>query len=282
MRPTRRATASARNGVSGPKRSSQARAASAALLVALAFWGAPARAQADAAAIPGYLAVARELVQNTKPDDNRYNLGGQFISFPGDSPSGRYAVRADCSGFLLAIFERAGYTTRSRMEYLPSSSRKRTRPAAQDFVHSIEAEKGFTRIRDVRQVKPGDLLAHAMLNVEDQKQTGTTGHVFLIDSPLRPIAPRAPLVSGTRQFEVAVIDANDEHLGADDTRLADPARRVTGLGRGTIRLYVDGDGTLVGWARTFRDTRRFFSYDPRFPSDTRLRKAAVGRPAAAP
>ena len=249
------------------------------LAAPLLLWGPPARAQSEPAEVPRYLALARELVANTKPEDNRYSLGSQFISFPGDLFSSKHAVRADCSGFLLAIFDRARYSTQWRMEYLPSP-RRRTRPAAEDFVHSIENEKGFARIRDARNVRPGDLLAHAMLNAEDQRQTGTTGHVFLIDSAARRIEPRAPQVAGTEQYEIAVIDSNEEHVGEDDTRLADRAHKVKGLGRGTIRIYVDASGELVGWARTFRNTRRFFSYDPRFPSDTKPRKAAIGRPLA--
>jgi hypothetical protein len=217
--------------------------------LALALWALLASAQT--ADVPKHLAIARELVTNIAPENDHYHLGGQSISMPGDLFSNKYAMTADCSGFLLAVFDRAGYTTRSKMLYLKSSiSRKR----------------------------PGDLLAHAMLNVEDQKQTSTTGHVFLVNSVPREITPRKPLVEGTRQYEVSIIDSNEEHVGADDTRLKDPANKLTGLGTGTIRLYADANGELVGWARTFTGSNRFFSYSPQFPSDTKLRKAAIGRP----
>jgi hypothetical protein len=129
-------------------------------------------------------------------------------------------------------------------------------------------------------MKPGDLLAHAMLDKEVQKQTGTTGHVFLINSAPKPIGSKRPLVAGTRQFEVSIIDSNEEHVGSDDSRLARPSNKITGLGKGTIRLYADASGELVGWARTFPNSNRFFSYSPKFPSDTKLRKAAIGRPVA--
>jgi hypothetical protein len=119
-----------------------------------------------------------------------------------------------------------------------------------------------------------------MLSAEDKQQTGTTAHVFLIDSSPQPIEPRDPVVAGTQQYEVTVIDSNEEYVGADDTRLADPSNKVKGLGRGTIRLYLDPQGELVGWARTFKAAKKFFSYDARFPSDTKLRKAAIGRPLA--
>ncbi len=231
-----------------------------------------------AAEIPRHLALARELVENTKPGDNEYKLGSEVIRFPGDPGATGYLVRADCSGFLLALFRRARYSTEKQMAFLPTSA-KRRRFASEDFLYSIENEKGYRRIDGIANLRPGDLLAHAMLQASDQKDTGTTGHVFLIDSVAKPIEPLDPVVPGTRQFAVVVIDSNEEHLGDDDTRLSHLFRTVKGLGRGTIRLYADSSGQIVGWARTFRNTRRFISYDPRFPSGTRERKAAVGRPA---
>jgi hypothetical protein len=238
-----------------------------------------AHAQTHSGDTPRHLALARELVENIKPEDNQYVLGGEFISFPGDLISSKYSMKADCSGFLLAVFERAKYPTRSQMTFLKwSPGRKRAR--AEDFLYSIENEKGYRHIKRIEDMRPGDLLAHAMLNIEDQKQTGTTGHVFLINSLPRKIAPRRPAVEGTTQYEVSIIDSNEEHVGDDDSRLQYPASKLKGLGQGTIRIYSDGDGELVGWARTFRNTNRFFSYNPRFPSDTKLRKAAIGRPLA--
>lgn len=238
-----------------------------------------ADAISDSTGVPKHLAIARELVENIKPEDNQYVLGGEFISFPGDLSSSKYAMKADCSGFLLAVFERAKYPTRSQMTFLKwSPGRKRAR--AEDFLYSIENEKGYRHIKRIDDMRPGDLLAHAMLNIEDQKQTGTTGHVFLINSQPRKIAPRRPVVEGTTQYEVSIIDSNEEHVGEDDSRLQYPANKLKGLGQGMIRIYSDADGELVGWARTFRNTNRFFSYSPRFPSDTKLRKAAIGRPVA--
>jgi hypothetical protein len=251
----------------------------AACLLTAILWSMPA-AQAATEEVPQHLAYARELVVNVKSSNNQYKLGASLIRFPGDKDSGGYAVRADCSGFLLAIFVRSGYKTRASMAYL-GDPKNRKRPRAEDFVYSFEQGKGFARIRGVENIRPGDLLAHAMLEAADKAYTGTTGHVFLIDSVPKRIAGGNPEVPGTTQYEVLVIDSNEEHVGADDTRLAFGPRGIAGLGRGTIRLYADAQGELVGWARTFRNTRNFFSYDARFPSNTKLRKAAVGRVQAA-
>jgi len=137
---------------------------------------------------------------------------------------------------------------------------------------------GFQRIRTVRDIRPGDVLAHEMTELSDQKSALSTGHVLMFDTAPRPIEPKEPVVPGTTQFEARIIDSSTDPTGPDDTRLADRSKKVTGAGRGTLRLYADSDGTLVGWARTFKGTKRFFSYDPRFPSDTKPRRVAVGRP----
>lgn len=239
--------------------------------------GSPAKAQTDSTEVPRHLAIARELVENIKPEDNQYALRERSISFPGDFLSNRYAMRADCSGFLLAVFERAKYSTQSKMSFLEWTP-NRKKHTAEDFVLSIEKEGAFTRITKVQDLKPGDVLAHAMLNVEDKKKTGSTGHVFLINGHPKQVAPRKPVVEETRQFEVSIIDSNEAYTGDDDSRLSDPSNKVKGLGKGTIRLYADTNGELVGWATTFKTSTRFFSYNPRFPSETKARKAAMGRP----
>lgn len=248
-------------------------------LLALGLSAGPCLAGPSVSDVPVHLAMARELAQNIKPEDNRYVLGGRFISFPGDRFSDRYAAKSDCTGFLLALFERAKYPTEGQMEFLHAGP-KRKRLVAEDFVLSIEQEKGFKRIARVEDARLGDVLAHAMLNRQDQLETGTTGHVLLIDSVPKPIMARRPVVEGTRQFEVAIIDSNFEYAGADDSRLAGRSSALTGVGRATIRLYADSEGGLAGWARTFPNATRFFSYTPKFPSDTKLRKAAIGRPNA--
>jgi hypothetical protein len=230
--------------------------------------------------VPRHLELARELLAHIQPEDNHYSLGEAIVTFPGDLFASRYAVRADCSGFLLALFNRAQYGIASKMIFLNNFGR-RHRHAAEDFVLSIEQEKGFKRVLQVAAIQPGDLIAHRMLQAEDKQQTGTTGHIFLVNSAARPIAARPPEVAGTRQYEIAVIDSNREYVGSDDTRLADPAHKISGVGGGTIRLYADAEsGELVGWARTFKNTSKFFSYSSRFPSDTKLRVGVIGRPAA--
>jgi hypothetical protein len=127
----------------------------------LLFWGSVANASSD---VPPHLTLARQVVDNIQPEDNTYVLGGQIVKFPGDLFSSKYSMRADCSGFLQAIFQRANYFTHSQMAFVKSAA-GRTRHTAEDFVLSIETEKGFKQIKGVQNIQPGDLLAHTMLNL---------------------------------------------------------------------------------------------------------------------
>jgi hypothetical protein len=238
-----------------------------------------ANAQTESNEIPRHLVLARELVENIKPDNNHYSLGDDVVNFPGDFFSNGYSMRANCSGFVIALFERAKYATRSQMSFLNWSAGRR-KFKSEDFLYSIENEKGFKRIKSIDEIRPGDVLAIELLNAQDKSETGVTGHVALINSAPKKIPSRKPIVEGTRQFEVSLIDSNQEPAGDDDTRVIDSSSRLQGLGRGTVRLYADSDGEVVGLARTFKNSNRFFSYTPRFPSDTKPRRAAVGRPIA--
>ncbi len=76
---------------------------------------------------PRHLAIARQLVQNIMPANNQYVLGGRLIQMPGDTSASTCSMRADCSGFVLAIFERAGYSTRllSYSPRFPSDTKAR-------------------------------------------------------------------------------------------------------------------------------------------------------------
>ena len=247
------------------------------LILALSLCCSLVNAQTESNEIPKHLALARELVENIKPENNRYSGGDDMIGFPGDFLSNKYSMRADCSGFLIALFERAKYTTRSQMSFLNwSPSRKKLK--SEDFLHSIENEKGFKRIKSIDHMRPGDVLAIELLNAEDKSKAGVTGHVALINSIPKKTLPRKPIVEGTRQFEVSLIDSNEEPAGEDDTRVIDSSNKIQGLGKGTVRLYADAAGEVVGLARTFKNSNRFFSYTPRFPSDTKPRRAAIGRP----
>jgi hypothetical protein len=62
------------------------------IAAALSLCCSPAQAQPASTEIPRHLAIARELVENIKPEDNQYVLRERYITFPGDFFSNMYAM----------------------------------------------------------------------------------------------------------------------------------------------------------------------------------------------
>jgi hypothetical protein len=91
---------------------------------------------------------------------------------------------------------------------------------------------------------------------------------MLVDAPPQPRVATAPLLPGTRQYAVTVIDSSHSVHGLADTR-GSPTRHGTGVGRGTFRLYADSAGKIVASAWSVLAGSRL--------SDARVRKLAVGR-----
>jgi len=234
--------------------------------------------RADEPAIPKYIAEARELVQNVKPEDNAYDLGGNRISFPGDLFSSAYVARADCSGFVSAMLDRADYPTARRMSFAPDPFSRHRRYRAEDFLYSIEAENGFTAVKRIEDMQIGDIIALGLVSANDKQRLQVTGHVMFVNGAPKLIDSREPIIDGTRQFEVSIVDSRESSTGPEDTR--NGPSKLSGVGIGALRLYADVDGKLVGWARTFK-VAKFFSADQRFPSSNPNSPAiqmAMGRP----
>ena len=109
----------------------------------------------------------------------------------------------------------------------------------------------MTQITRVADARPGDVLA-----VRFPPHSGDTGHVMLLDAPPVPRTPTAPLVPGTDQWDLTIIDSTKDPHGSTDTRhtvgngvgTGTGTGVGTGVGRGTVRLYTAADGTVVGYA----------------------------------
>jgi hypothetical protein len=119
-------------------------------------------------------------------------------------------------------------------------------------VQAIESQRGFQRVRTITAVRPGDLIAIAF-----PPGSGATGHVMIADSDPARRAGSAPMVPGLRQYELAVMDSSHSGHGFDDTRMRAGAHQ-TGVGRGTLRLYVMPGGTIGGYSWSTRAVSHFF------------------------
>jgi hypothetical protein len=223
-------------------------------------------AAADPAAPPaglneggGLVRAAEELLGELSPARNVYGSHPTEVVWADPAAGIAASNRSVCSSFISHLLERVYGLTTERLDALTG----RRNPHAREYYEAIVAQRGFDRILTVEAVRPGDIIA-----LSYPPGSGATGHVMLVDATPKLREATAPLLAGTRQFGVAVIDSSHSVHGLADTR-GTPAQHGTGVGRGTFRLYVDSGGAIVASAWSILRGSRL--------DDVRVRKLAVGR-----
>lgn len=201
------------------------------------------------AAEPAHLHLARELVLTVPPENTRYQHKPSVVeACSGDQPA---RVLTDCSGLLNTLLARSlrlddaelGVWLRAR------------RPLAKHYFTAISRGRGFALVADVRDIRAGDILA-----VRFPADNDNSGHTMIADGSALPREESPPLVEGLCQWMLPIIDSTSSPHGPDDTR-ARPRR--TGLGRGTMRLYSDASGAIVGYTWSTKRGSEFCSRDDR-------------------
>jgi hypothetical protein len=196
--------------------------------VALPATRPPAQAIAD---VPPHLAAARQLLAAITPDRTEYRHKPSTISFR----PGEIECRTDCSGFITGVFQHAYAVSDDDIRTWLSSRR----PLASTWHRAIKRSNRFTIVPRVEEWKPGDLIAIAY-----PKEAKDTGHTLFVNaSPVKRQAAR-PLLEGTTQYEVEVIDVTGSPHSRDTRRV--DGKTHAGLGRGVIRVYANPDGTVAG------------------------------------
>jgi hypothetical protein len=91
-------------------------------------------------------------------------------------------------------------------------------------------------------------------------------------APTKILSPGQPLISGTDQYSVIVIDSSStQGHGPDDTRLY-PSQSGMGIGSGEFRLYANPTtGAIVGY------TWSSYSSSTYYPNIASGRQIVVGR-----
>jgi ABC-type amino acid transport substrate-binding protein len=244
-------------------------AGSLAVAVAAAVTSAPLRGGAatdaptpfasNAASSGGLVGAAEELLSELSPAHNVYGSHPTEVVWADPAAGTAASNRSVCSSFISHLLERVYGLSTARLDALTG----RRNPHAREYYEAIVAQRGFDRILTVDAVRPGDIIA-----LSYPPGSGATGHVMLVDAPPKLREATAPLLAGTRQFAVVVIDSSHSVHGLADTR-GTPAQHGTGVGRGTFRLYADSAGTIVASAWSILRGSRL--------DDVRVRKLAVGR-----
>lgn len=184
---------------------------------------------------PAHVAGAEKLLADlTISRQNVYASSPSYILWDGTSSQ----ARTVCGTFITNLLLRSyNWTSSTFTSWLGTTS-----PYADTYYAAIVARNNFTRIDNITQVQPGDIIAIKYLD------SGTTGHAMVVDSLARAHSALSPIVAGTTQYSITVIDSSSGYHGAADTRRTSPSTTGNGVGRGSIRVYVDSALKPVGYS----------------------------------
>lgn len=195
------------------------------------------------------------LLRNVAVANNSYNTTVDSVTWAGQDGARYYYAMTDCSGFLTKLLIKTyGYTSTYFRTWTGTST-----PRATNFYNEIVTQDHFTNIRYVTQIKQGDIIAM-------QYPAGTstsTGHVMLVVSPPTLRTATAPLVTGTTQYEVQILDCSSTGHGSTDTRYVSTGVFNTGVGKGIFRLYVSSTGLISGYSWSTYTSSVYYSQTQR-------------------
>lgn len=208
------------------------------------------------------------LAKNVLDVNNTYANSDQVLSWP--DAGGIYFSRADCSGYVTRSLMKAfGFTADDIAAWMGSKG-----PSSARYHDNIAFQNNFQRVQRASDVRRGDILASKYLD----KTGGGTGHTMIAASApvLRTTATR-PLIEGTLQYELKIIDSTSSPHSTGDTRKGTGANGADqdGAGLGTMRLYADAaTGLITGYTWSLSSGSVY--YTATSPADDR-RSLMVGR-----
>jgi hypothetical protein len=144
------------------------------------------------------------------------------------------SARTSCSSFTTLLWQHTfGWTPAAFKAWMGHSS-----PTAAVYHDTIANGVDFTRVPTVDLIRPGDIIAI----VYYPEYQAPTGHVMIVEDVPQPNASN-PIIAGTQQWTITVLDSSNSYHGTTDTRYLVPG----GIGRGVFRLYSHADGTVAGY-----------------------------------
>ena len=200
------------------------------------------------------------LVANVTPPNNSYINGAGSVTWTGQSGATAYTCNTDCSGLFNKILTQTyGYSGTYFQTWTGA-----TRPLAKHYYNEIVTNDHFTQISAVSQIAQGDMIA-----IKYPEDLANTGHCLLVVAPPTLRTATAPLVAGTTQYEVSVIDCASSGHGSTDTRFITSSTWEDGVGKGVFRIYVGTGGSIKGYSWSTYSTSTYY--------DKTQRPLAVGR-----
>ena len=196
------------------------------------------------------LAWAQLLLKGITSDDTDYQHSAGVVTWKGFNHANAFESRTDCSGLINSLLMQSyGYTAADLAQLFGAR-----RPLAITYHNAILAQTSFKHLLTVDEMQPGDLIA-----IQYPVDSDNTGHIMLVaELPVRVVATK-PLVPGTQQWTVTVIDSSESSHGGLDTRRNADGSSNAGLGQGTFRIYANAAGEPQGYTWSTFGNSEFFT-----------------------
>jgi hypothetical protein len=210
-----------------------------------------------------HLDDANALIAILNKNNNLYDddsISNSYINWDGS------AAWTNCSTFATILLKHTyGWTDGDFSFWWQSTS-----PSAAKYHDLIQAGNRFTQIFDRDQIQAGDFIA-----IKYPAGGSSTGHLMMVAGDITARTASNPVVAGTTQYEVPVIDSSSSYHGTTDTRHPTQGGGGEGIGKGVFRIYVDANNQnqIVGYTWS---TANGTYYDQSAPAAT-LRHLMVGR-----
>jgi hypothetical protein len=198
------------------------------------------------------LAWAELLVKNVSPSSTDYQHKNNRVTWSGVNGATAYVSHTDCSGLMNALLSQTYRLDPDDFKAWLGSRR----PLAKNYFTAIETRTGFLPITNIVQVQPGALVVIRYLN---NAPGDNTGHVLIVAAAPSPRKATNPIVPGTQQWDAPIIDSSKSGHGKHDTRRLADGTYHEGVGQGTMRLYADQGGKVLGYA--WSDLKESTYYD---------------------
>lgn len=207
----------------------------------------------SAAELP-HVTWAESVALHVTPEKNEYGSNPTYVYWPGVNGATEYENRSQCSSFLTRVLKQAyGLDDDDFLAWTGSKN-----PTAALYHNTIEAENGFTRIDSVVDIQKGDILA-----IEYPQGLSSTGHVMIAHGPAILKTATEPFVNGTTQYTVEVIDSSQSGHGPEDTRRMTDNTWDTGAGIGTLRVYTNNNGSIMGYTWSTYKSSTYYAQNVR-------------------
>jgi hypothetical protein len=212
---------------------------------------------APALATPVHVTDAESLLADLLVSkQNVYGTDPSYIVWSGNSSQ----ARTECATFVTNLLLHAyNWTNNTFTQWMGSTS-----PYAQTYYAAIVAQNRFTEISSIAEMQPGDIIA-----IKYNNDSSSTGHAMLVDAVAQAENQMSPVIAGTTQYEVTIIDSTSTPHGGNDTRTNNGSTTGTGIGRGDIRVYVNATLQPVGYSWSNQSGSEYY--------DMAQRPLAIGR-----